>query len=89
MEFSEGQVFGLSKISQHIKNTKEIKELKLKRAEELSLFNSAKEEIGLLKSTLNETRDKNKIESLIYRLKAAELDFNRHLSEKRTSEMKE
>jgi len=88
MEFSKGQVFGLQKISQHIKSTQEKKELKIKKEEEISLFNQSKEEIKMLKSTLDELCDKNTIESAIYRLKAAELDFNRQLSAKKISQTK-
>ncbi|MBQ3181552.1 MAG: hypothetical protein IJB50_02210 [Clostridia bacterium] len=83
MEFGEGQVFGLQKISQHLKSTQEKKELKIKKEEEISLFNQAKEEIKILKSTLDELCDKSTIESAIYRLKAAELDFNHQLSAKK------
>lgn len=88
MEFTQGQVFGFTKISQRIKLTQTKKTAELKRQEELSLFNTAKEEIDVLKSTLDELYDKEAIEASIYRLKAAELDFNRQLREKKTSQIK-
>jgi len=88
MAFGEGQVFGLKSFSQHLKSTQEKKELKVKKEEEISLFNQSKDEIKMLKSTLDELCDKRAIESAIYRLKAAELDFNHHLSAKKISHTK-
>ena len=43
------------------------------------LISRRKEEIDLLKSSLNLAENKEMIEPSIYRLKAAELDFNREL----------
>ena len=83
MEFIGGQVFGLGKISQHIKNTQAKKEEEIKKQKEISLFNSAKEEIATLKSAIDQLCDKETIESSIYRLKAAELDLNRQLRTKK------
>lgn len=88
MELNKGQVFGLKSFSQHIKNTQVKKELKQRQIEELTLFNQAKEEINLLKSTLDEMCEPTVTESTIYRLKAAELDFNRYLSLKKSSGLK-
>ena len=88
MEFGEGQVFGLNKITHLIKNTQTKKESELQRAGELALFNAAKDEIKALKSALDELCDEESIESSIYRLKAAELDFNRQLKSKKASSAK-
>lgn len=88
MEFTQGQVFGLKSFTQHIKNTQIKKESAQKRAQDILLFNQAKDEIKLLKSTLDEMCDASATESIIYRLKAAELDFNRYLSKKKSSQLK-
>lgn len=88
MEFTQGQVFGLKSFTEHIKNTQIRKESEKKHAEDIMLFNQAKEEINLLKSTLDEMRDATAAESIIYRLKAAELDFNRYLSTKKSQHLK-
>lgn len=84
----EGQVFGLGKISEHIKSAHTKKESELQRIQELSLFNAARDEISALKSTLDELTDKESIEASIYRLKAAELDFNRQLKSKKATFIK-
>lgn len=88
MEFTQGQVFNLKSFTEHIKNTQIKKESAQKRAEDVFLFNQANEEINILKSTLDEMRDATAAESIIYRLKAAELDFNRFLSAKKSSQLK-
>ena len=85
MEFGEGQVFGPGKITHLIKSTQLKKESERITQEEISLFNAAKEEIKALKSALDELCDEETIESSIYRLKAAELDFNRQLKSKKAS----
>ena len=88
MEFTQGQVFGLKSFTQHIKNTQIKKESAKKHAEDILLFNQVKDEINLLKSTLDEMSDATLAESVIYRLKAAELDFNRYLSSKKSQHLK-
>ncbi len=88
MEIGEGQVFGLGKITKHIKTAQTKKELKALHEQELLSFNQAKEEIKNLKSTLDELTDTASIESSIYRLKAAELDFNRQLATKKAAQPK-
>ena len=88
MEFMQGQVFNLKNFTQHIKNTQIKKGSAQKHAEDVLLFNQAKEEINLLKSTLDEMSDASAAESIIYRLKAAELDFNRYLSDKKSQLLK-
>lgn len=79
MEFAQGQVFSIGKISEHIKNTKAKKQAETKRQEAVLLVSQAKEEILNLKSRLNYVSDTEAIEASIYRLKAAELDLNRQL----------
>ncbi len=79
MEFITGQAFSVSKVSEYIKKSKEKKACEEQTKETLRLIFSAKEEIDLLKSSLNLATDKEMLESSIYRLKAAELDFNRQL----------
>ena len=88
MEFTTGQVFSIKGIAEHIKNTRIKKETEKTKAEDVFLFNQAKEEIALIKSALDEMSDISASESLIYRLKAAELDFNRYLSAKKSPDLK-
>lgn len=87
MESTQGQVFSIKNFTQHIKNIQIKKETEQKRTEDISLFHETKEEIDRLKSTIDSSYDKSTIESAIYRLKAAELDFDRHLSQKRSSQV--
>lgn len=84
MEFMQGQVFGIGRITEHIKNVKTKKELDSKRDAEIDLFNHAKDEIAMLKSNLDYTSDADAIESSIYRLMAAEIDLNRQLRDRKT-----
>lgn len=79
MAFIAGQVFNMGKFLEQIKNAKEKRELSRKRLEDISYFNASKEEIELLKSSIDQMAEHDAIESSIYRLKAAELDFNRQL----------
>lgn len=88
MEFVKGQVFNLGRLTAHLKNSKE-KKLKEKILKDnLSFFTQTKEEIDTLNSTLNNTCDKEAIESSIYRLKAAELELNRFLRQAKESQIK-
>ena len=88
MEFVKGQVFSLGRLTEHLKNSKE-KKLKEKILKDnLTFFTQTKEEIKTLHSTLNNTCDKESIESSIYRLKAAELELNRFLRQAKESQIK-
>lgn len=80
-----GQVFGVEKIIRYIKTSKEKRETEQKHQQDVEFFNLAKDEIDTLKSNMDCLCDKSAIESSIYRLKAAELDFNRYLKDKKSS----
>ncbi len=85
MEFTQGQVFKMEKLSDYIKKTKD-KKLTQKQARQAhELFLSAKAEIDSLRSGLDSLTDKEAIESGIYRLKAAELDLNRQIKMNKTT----
>jgi len=84
MEFAAGQVFNMGKITSYFKRTKE-KKLTEQQNEEavLNLFH-LKGEIDTLKSSLEYMTDRDCIEANIYRLKAAELEFNRQIKMAKT-----
>lgn len=88
MEFAEGQVFNLGRLTTHLKNSKEKKLKENIFKKNLSFFLQTKMEIDTLNSTLNNTCDKEAIESSIYRLKAAELELNRFLRLAKESQTK-
>lgn len=79
MEFTHGQVFGIEKIEKYLRKTKEQKQkdLEYKKTQELLL--RTRTEIGMLTSGIERLSDREAIESSIYRLKAAELELNRHI----------
>ena len=85
MEFTTGQVFNMENFSNIIKKSKEKKLSAQQNEELLSQIDRAKNEISVLKSNLEYMTDKEAIESSIYRLKAAELEFNRHIKAAKTS----
>ena len=79
MEFTQGQVFSMEKISEYIKKTKDKKAAQQKAEETVNLVKNTKAEIDALRSGLNQLTDTEGIEASIYRLKAAELELNRHI----------
>ena len=79
MEFTQGQVFNMAKISEYIKKTKDKKAAQHKAEEAVNLVKNTKAEIDALRSGLNQLTDTEGIEASIYRLKAAELELNRHI----------
>lgn len=78
MEFTRGQVFDMEKIFQNFKKTKFQKNTD-PQSEYTEPIQRATEEISTLRSCLEHLCDTDAVESLIYRLKAAELDLNRHI----------
>lgn len=85
MEFTQGQVFKMEKLSDYIKKTKDKKLSEEQTRQAIELFVSAKAEIDALRSGLDQLTDKEAIESGIYRLKAAELDLNRQIKMNKTT----
>ena len=77
MEFV--QVSKIDKITEFIKNAKDKKLSKEQTRLTKELLTNAKSEIDTLRAFLNNLTDKEAIESGIYRLKAAEIDLNRHI----------
>ena len=77
MEFV--QVSKIDKITEFIKNAKDKKLSKEQTRLTKELLTNAKSEIDTLRASLNSLTDKEAIESGIYRLKAAEIDLNRHI----------
>ena len=77
MEFV--QVSKIDKITEYIKNAKGKKLAYQQECLTKELFLGAKNEIDTLRAGLNNLTDKEAIESGIYRLKAAEIDLNRHI----------
>ena len=88
MEFADGQVFKIEKISKHIKASKEKKAEAALYQKNLYCVAQIKEEIESLKSTLDNTCDTEAIQSSIYRLKAAELELNRFFRHAKGSQLK-
>ena len=78
-----GQVFGVDRISKYIKASKEKREAEEKHQQEFEFFTLAKDEINTIKSNMDCLCDTSAIEASIYRLKEAELDFNRYLKDKK------
>ena len=77
MEFV--QVSKIDKITEYIKNERAKKLSREQARLTKELFLGAKAEINTLRASLNNLTDKEAIESGIYRLKAAEIDLNRHI----------
>lgn len=79
MEFVQGQVFNMEKLTQRIKRSKEKKQM-LKFTQEISdNFNSAAMERTFLQNRIEHNSDRDLLEADIYRLKAAEILQNYHI----------
>ncbi len=79
MEFVQGQVFNMEKLTRHLKKSKEKKQL-LKFAQEISdNFNNAATERIFLQNRIEYNSDHDLLEADIYRLKAAEILQNYHI----------
>ena len=76
MDFTLGQVFDIEKI---FKKTKEEKQKELDRQKAQELLMRTRMEISTLSDGIESLSDREAIESSIYRLKAAELELNRHI----------
>ena len=76
MDFTLGQVFDIEKI---FKKTTEQKQKKLDRQKAQELLMRTRMEISTLSDGIESLSDREAIESSIYRLKAAELELNRHI----------
>ena len=76
MDFTLGQVFDIEKI---FKKTKEEKQKELYRQKAQELLMRTRMEISTLSDGIESLSDREAIESSIYRLKAAELELNRHI----------
>ncbi len=76
MEFLQGQVSKIGKVTEHIKKAKAKKEQALHHENLCLDFNSAVSECDALRESLNHISDKALLEANIYRLKAAELSLN-------------
>ena len=76
MDFTLGQVFDIEKI---FKKTTEQKQKKLDRQKAQELLMRTRMEISTLSDGIEILSDREAIESSIYRLKAAELELNRHI----------
>ena len=79
MEFTHGQVFGIEKIEKIFKKTKEQKQKDLDRQRTQELLSRTRMEISTLSDSIDRLYDTEAIESSIYRLKAAQLELNRHI----------
>lgn len=82
MESVTGQVRRVKftgKISEQIKKTKKEKEQKRKTEALLCEMSAAKTEFNSIRKNLNMITDTDAKEYYIYRLKAAELNFNRYI----------
>lgn len=79
MEFTRGQVFGIEKIEKIFKKTKEQKQEELRRQNTLDILMRTRMEIGTLTDGIDILSDHEAIEASIYRLKAAQLELNRHI----------
>jgi len=67
------------KVLDYVKKTKALREQEKERTTLLAALISAKSEFDALRQNLNQITDTDAKEYLIYRLKAAELNFNRHI----------
>ncbi len=79
MEFVQGQVFNMEKLTQHIKNSKEKKQQKLLSMKISEDFNNAADECAALNCRIEYNNDRDLLEADIYRLKAAEIMRNYHI----------
>lgn len=82
MESVTGQVRRIKiteKLFEYVKKAKEDKELKQERDAFLSEMSAAKSEFDAIRQNLNLITDADAKEYCIYRLKAAELNFNRYI----------
>ena len=79
MEFTRGQVFGIEKIEKIFKKTKEQKQKDLDRQRTQELLMRTRMEISTLSDSIDRLYDTEAIEASIYRLKAAQLELNRHI----------
>lgn len=88
MESAMGQVQGTKKekktkftekLMQLLKKTKEEQRRERERRQFLSAMISAKSEFDMIRKNLNFVTDADTKEYCIYRLKAAELNLNRHI----------
>lgn len=82
MESVTGQVRRIKiteKLMEYVRKTKEEKELEREREAFLSELSAAKLEFDSIRQNLNLITDADAKEYCIYRLKAAELNFNRYI----------
>lgn len=79
MDFAQGQVSKIDKITEYIKNIKDRKLSSEQTRLTKEIFFGTKAEIDTLRAGLNNLTEKEAIEASIYRLKAAEIDLNRHI----------
>ena len=76
MDFTPGQVFH---IENFFKKTKEQKQKEQNRQKAQELLMRTRMEISTLSDGIESLSDREAIESSIYRLKAAQLELNRHI----------
>lgn len=79
MEFVQGQVFNMEKLTELLKKSKERKQLQKSAAQMSDSFNSASQERNLLQNRIEYNCDRDLLEADIYRLKAAEILQNYHI----------
>lgn len=82
MESVTGQVRRMKfteKLFEYVRKTREDKEIKREREAFLSEMSAAKSEFDSIRQNLNLITDADAKEYCIYRLKAAELNFNRYI----------
>ena len=79
MEFVQGQVFNMEKVTELLKKSKEKKHLTKLNEQLAHIVNHATQERNFLENRIEYNCDKDLLEADIYRLKAAEILQNYHI----------
>ena len=79
MEFVQGQVFNINKLTERIKKSKREKEQQLTKHQIYQDFQHAASERSFLQNRIEHNSDKDLLAADIYRLKATEILQNYHI----------
>ena len=79
MEFVQGQVFNIDKLTERIKKSKHKKEQQLANYQIYQDFQNAASELKFLQNRIEHNSDKDLLAADIYRLKAVEILQNYHI----------
>ncbi len=79
MEFVQGQVFNITKLTERIKKSKRKKEQQLANHQIYQNFQYASSERSFLQNRIEHNSDKDLLAADIYRLKAVEILQNYHI----------